>query len=104
MIAAGAADYVLPIPLDSLNASHMLMKFGVVPDVIHLDGCHDYEAVAADLRAWWERLKPGGLLIGDDCNIDESAGWPGVRKAFVEFFAAMGKRLEQANGKCWVEK
>ena len=27
---------------------------------------HDYDGVAEDLRAWWPKLKAGGLLCGDD--------------------------------------
>jgi hypothetical protein len=102
--AAGLTDYVLPVPLDSLNASHALWKFGVLPDVIHLDGGHDYAVVMADITAWWERLKPGGLLIGDDYNVGENAGWQGVRQAFDEFFGAIGKPISHINGKCWIEK
>ena len=30
------------------------------------DALHTYEAVLADLRAWWPRLRRGGLLSGDD--------------------------------------
>lgn len=105
IMAAGLTDYVLPIPLDSLNASHALWKFGVVPDVIHLDGCHDYEAVIADIGVWWHRLKRGGLFIGDDYNVGEGAGWQGVRKAFDEFFGKLGiTQVENANGKCWITK
>jgi hypothetical protein len=101
---AGLVDYVLPFPLDSLNASIALWKFGVKPDVIHLDGGHDYPIVKADIHAWWERLNPGGLLIGDDYNLGETSGWEGVRQAFDEFFGAVGKPISHADGKCWIEK
>ena len=48
-------------------------------DFIFIDGDHRYEEVLADLRAWWPRLKPGGLLVGDDFS------WPGVSKAVAKF-------------------
>ena len=35
-------------------------------DWIYVDALHTYDAVLADLRAWWPKLRPGGLLSGDD--------------------------------------
>jgi hypothetical protein len=64
VIRADVADYVMPIPVDSLNAAHILKSVGVAPEMIHLDGGHDYGSVAADLRAGWRVLAPGGVLMG----------------------------------------
>ena len=41
-------------------------------DYVYLDGRHDYEGVKEDLEAWWPKLKVGGLLAGDDYNLDPS--------------------------------
>ena len=35
-------------------------------DFVYLDANHSYEAVAADLEAWWPKIRPGGLFAGDD--------------------------------------
>lgn len=35
-------------------------------DWIYLDALHTLEALRADLRAWWPKLRTGGLLSGDD--------------------------------------
>ena len=35
-------------------------------DWIYLDALHTRKAVTADLRAWWPKLRSGGLLSGDD--------------------------------------
>ena len=100
----GLVEHVVPLPLDSLNAADLLRLLEVSPDMIHLDGAHDYESVAADLRSWWPRLKPGGVLIGDDYH-DDPNHWPGVRRAFDEFFGAIGlQRIEHHSGKCRVRK
>lgn len=35
-------------------------------DWIYVDALHTFEAVLTDLRAWWPKLRAGGLLSGDD--------------------------------------
>lgn len=35
-------------------------------DWIYLDGNHSFEYVKDDLYRWWEKLKKGGVFIGDD--------------------------------------
>lgn len=103
IIAAELTGHVLPLPLDSINAAALLAHHGIAVDAIHLDGGHEYGSVAADLRAWWPLLKPGGLLIGDDYGIDGK--WPGVRKAFDEFLDAQDiSEIEHRHGKCRVTK
>jgi hypothetical protein len=42
-------------------------------DWIYLDGDHSYEAVLADLNAWFPKVKIGGLIVCDDYTwVDES--------------------------------
>ena len=36
-------------------------------DFVYIDGNHQSEFVTKDLKAWWPKVRPGGLLIGDDC-------------------------------------
>lgn len=37
-------------------------------DVVFIDADHSYEAVVADIKAWWPKLKPGGVLAGHDIH------------------------------------
>lgn len=55
-------------------------------DWVYVDGNHLYEYVRADLAAYAEKVKIGGLLTGDDYG---DAGWweNGVKKAVDEFLA-----------------
>ena len=48
------------------------------PDMIFIDGSHEYADVLRDIAIWKARLRPGGLLCGHDR--DE----PGVRQALNE--------------------
>lgn len=35
-------------------------------DFVYIDGDHSYEAVIDDLNSWYPKVKPGGILAGDD--------------------------------------
>ena len=35
-------------------------------DWVYVDALHTRAAVLDDLRAWWPKLRPGGLISGDD--------------------------------------
>ena len=103
VVAHQLQDTILPIPLDSLNAAAVMAARGIAADMIHLDGAHDYRSVLSDLQAWWPRLKPGGLLVGDDYYATDH--WPEVKQAFDEFMTPMGLLpLEHVAGKCRVTK
>lgn len=100
VVEAGLQDYILPLPLDSTNAAHVLRHYAVQPDVVHIDGGHDYNAVASDLGEWWPMIRPGGILIGDDYP-----HWEGVKRAFDDFFATVEKQsFEFDPPKCRVLK
>lgn len=51
-------------------------------DAVWIDAAHAYEPVAADLAAWWPKVKPGGILGGDDF-----VKCPGVARAVTEYFS-----------------
>lgn len=53
-------------------------------DFVYIDGDHSYEGVKNDLAAFFPKVKPGGLIIGDDYTL--GAWWKdGVVRAFHEF-------------------
>jgi predicted O-methyltransferase YrrM len=105
---AGLQDFVVPLPLDSINGFQLLKAKAIRPDVLHIDAGHDYLSVMADLNAWWPQLGPNGVLIGDDYFKKPLVGtgkWPDVRQAFDEFFAANRHgKFECGDGKCYVQK
>ena len=104
VVHAGMTDRIVPLPLDSVNAAELLRLRDVTADVIHLDAGHEEASVAADLRAWWPILRPGGLLIADD--YDRLGGrFPGVTRAVDAFCAEAGVRGPWSLlGKCKIIK
>ena len=60
-------------------------------DAVIIDALHTYHACKEDILAWWPKLRPGGLMIGDDM----SEWFPGVQIAVEEVFGAKYKALGQ---------
>lgn len=57
-------------------------------DFVFVDGDHSYEAVSFDLRHWWPKVAPGGIIAGHDIIMpgEPDGGWaPGIQKAVHEF-------------------
>jgi predicted O-methyltransferase YrrM len=78
LAASGCGDYVRAIKQDSVTGARRFEDASL--DMVFLDGQHEYEAVKADIEAWLPKIKPGGLLAGDDYQ----SSWPGVIKAVDE--------------------
>ena len=58
-------------------------------DMVYVDGCHQYDAVKADLAAWWPKIKSGGILAGHDylCPGEHAGGWGRHVQPAVNAFA-----------------
>jgi hypothetical protein len=74
------SKYITPLRLESVDAAATFPdKFF---DFVFLDASHDYDSVKKDIQAWLPKVKPGGILAGDDYI----EGWDGVIKAVNECF------------------
>ena len=59
-------------------------------DWVYLDAGHKYEMVRDDLAAILPRLKPDGVILGDDYFADPNLTHGGVKRAVDEFAKAQG--------------
>ena len=64
VVISGLAQLICAIKLPSVNAARAFDDESV--DLLYIDGCHFYEAVAADLAAWIRVLRPGALVLMHD--------------------------------------
>jgi hypothetical protein len=96
-----AADYAAAARLAASDARVGLLR-GYSPgaaghfrdgslDWVYLDGNHSYPAAAEDLRAWYPKVRPGGLFAGHD-YLDGVVGGTlfGVKTAVDRFAAGVG--------------
>ena len=62
-------DMVVPIQGRS-DDPEILNKFKDQEiDYIMVDGAHEYDAVLDDIENWWPKLKPDGVMFGDDFKL-----------------------------------
>ncbi len=64
-------------------------------DAVYIDAGHDYQEVLGDIVAWLPKVKPGGVLCGDDYGID----FKGVTEAVNQTF---GKEKVRQQGRVWI--
>lgn len=67
---------IIPIKMSSLEAAK---KISCTPDLVFIDGSHDYQSVYEDICAWYN---PHGILCGDDYSWGESKS---VKRAVDRF-------------------
>lgn len=57
-------------------------------DWVYIDGNHTYEFVLEDLRCWYPKVRPGGLVAGDDYGRPNAWWGDGVTRAVMDFVKA----------------
>lgn len=67
-------------------------------DFVYIDGDHSKDAVAADLEAWYPKVRSGGFIIGDDyCG-----GWKSVIAAVDAFVARRKLKMRRAGSRMYI--
>lgn len=84
LAAAGVVDACVLIRERSQTALPRLVKEGFVADAAFVDGSHVFHNVFVDLYFLGELVRPGGLVIVDDCD------WPSVAAAARYFELNVG--------------
>lgn len=95
IIRNGAVDRIFPLPMTSTCGAYLLKKLGLVADAIYIDAGHEEDEVATDLVLYYDTLRPGGVMFGDDYSSD----WPGVVRAVDTFCRDRGLVLSSGAGK-----
>ena len=95
--ALGHEAHIAPFPISSIQGAAVLKHYNAQADIIYVDAAHEYNAVMADLNAFYPLLKPGGIMFGDDYY---PPSWPGVVQAVNEFATANNLTLS-VNGVIW---
>ena len=90
---------IIPLPLPSLIAARLLMYRRARADLIYIDASHEENDVYADIVYFWQTLRPGGVMFGDDYRVE---AYPGVVAAVKAFCAENALDHEVVGGQHWV--
>jgi predicted O-methyltransferase YrrM len=89
MRSAGLSDHCTLITERSQLALPRLVSEGLVADAAFVDGSHIFHNVFVDLYFLRELVRPGGLIVLDDCQ------WPSVATAAHYFEVNAGWRSHE---------
>ncbi len=95
VIHARLTDKIIPVRMASLEGSKYLAH--IRPDFIYIDANHSYEAVYADIAAWFPLVKGHGVICGDDYLDGEGL----TIKRAVDQFAADNQLTVHNLGSFW---
>ena len=87
---------ITPVPMASLDAAKAL---DVAPDLVYIDGSHEEADVTDDIRTWYQKLAPKGIMCGDDWNWGSQRGYP-VRRAVQKMAQELGRTIK-TNDNFW---
>lgn len=93
VVSQKCEDMITPLPLTGVAGAKLFAHLAVKPDMVYIDGDHEYESVMFDLRGWLAQLSPRGVLVGDDYM------WPGVKQAADEIALDPAWTLEVTGNK-----
>lgn len=69
-------------------------------DFIYIDAGHSFTECMNDIAAWWPKLKPGGIIAGDDYADEDE--WFEVKRAVDTFFADKRGTLHTTPDLTWL--
>lgn len=81
IIHSNLQEYIIPIPHASHDAARYLKQLNIQADFCYIDACHEYDEVLDDIKSYWDLVKTGGTILGDDFD----SGWSGVVGAVQTF-------------------
>ncbi len=79
-------------------------------DLVYIDAAHDYSNVTGDIKAWWPKVKKGGILSGHDMENKPDDGFWGpieVERAVNDWAKSLGLVVNTVEVSCpswWVVK
>jgi len=100
IIAEGLTSTIFPLPMTSISAAELLLKYSVQADLVYIDAAHGEYEVYGDLIHYWPLVRPGGIMFGDDYYTT----WCGVIKAVNRFAFEQSLALETNAGKWFMTK
>jgi predicted O-methyltransferase YrrM len=92
IIGAGLQDTVIPLRVSSVVAARMLKVLGYKVDFVYLDSAHEAGETFLEMNLYYDLLRPGGALLGDDFSWFPAVKYDVLK--FMEFKHLQGQLME----------
>jgi predicted O-methyltransferase YrrM len=99
IMQAHLQDMVVPFPVPSAVGGPFLKARKYIIDIVYLDSSHEVMETFKELCTFWEVLRVGGVLLGDDYF-----SFKGVRHDVDEFVARSRTKLEHIEKQWYIQK
>lgn len=97
IVLSGVKEYILPFPTTSTIAAKYFKNNNIQPELVYIDASHEYEDVLCDIKNYFDLLRRGGIIFGDDY-----VAWPGVKLAVNKFCEEKQLKFEILENNFWV--
>jgi len=94
-------DLIIPVPNTSYIGYIYLKYNNIKPNLIYIDGSHEYEDVVNDIKNYYDLLADGGVIFGDDFH---DCIWPDVKRGVVDFCRNKNINFKIEDGKWIINK
>ena len=88
---------IFPLSMPSIVGARLLARLPWIVDVVYLDSAHEKGETFVELHLYFELLRPGGLLIGDDY-----AMFPAVKHDVDRFARCHGLIVRHPTENTWL--
>jgi hypothetical protein len=92
-------DIVVPFTIHSVVAARIIAALEWTVDVVYVDSAHELGETYIEILMYWQLLRPGGVLIGDDYM-----SFPAVRHDVDKFCNTYGVEVELFEGEWMIRK
>lgn len=94
----GSNENLIPIRVSSIVGARMIKVLNYIVDVVYIDASHEAGETFMELALYYDVLRDGGVLFGDDYH-----GFPAVKKDVDYFCTVTGVKLEfTGDGDTWI--
>ena len=97
IVAFNLTEFVFPLAMGSITAARLLAVVNWRMDVVYIDSAHEKGETLVELHMYYQLLRPGGLMMGDDIDI-----FPAVKQDVMTFAACHGLTVERFAGNLWL--
>lgn len=98
MLSEGLEKTIVPLAFPSIGTARLLYLLGYKLDLIYVDSAHELGETLVELHMFYQLLRPGGMLMGDDLS------WPAVHHDVSSFAACHNLSFSQFGKQWFVQK